>query len=68
MDLEQIKYILQSTFLDQIEIQVNRLITYLQYAKPLLSFFIQAPESSDIQLQNSIKEVETRKQYMCIKT
>ena len=68
MDLEQIKYIIQSTFLDQIKMKDNRYITYLQYENPLLFLFIQAPEYLDIQLQNPVKQVETRKQCMCIQT
>ena len=48
--------------------QVNRYITYLQYESPLLSLLIQAPESSDLQLQNPIKHVEIGKQYMHIQT
>ena len=66
VDLEQIKYIIHPTFLDQIKTQVNRYITYLQYANPLLSFFIQAPDPSDLQLQNPVEHVETSKQYMRI--
>ena len=46
--------------------QVNRYITYLQYANPLLSLLIQALEPLDIQLQNLVKHVETSKQYMRI--
>ena len=34
--------------------QVNRLIAYLQYENHLLSFLIQDPESSDLQLQNLV--------------
>ena len=48
MDLEQIKYIIQPTFLDQMEMQSNEYITYLKYVDPLLSLLIQALESSDL--------------------
>ena len=40
----------------------------MQYANPLLSLLIQAPESSDLQLQNAVKQVETIKQHMRIQT
>ena len=66
VDLEQIKYTIQYTFLDQIEMQVKRYITYLRSANPILSLLIQAPESSDLQLQNLAKKVEIGKQYMYI--
>ena len=66
MDLEQIKYRIQPTFLDQMEMQNNGYITYLKYADPLLSLLIQALESSDVQLQKPVKQLETRKQHMCI--
>ena len=48
VDLEQIKYTIQPTFLDQLEIKVNIYITYLQYENPLISLLIQAPESLDL--------------------
>ena len=66
VDLEQIKYIIQSTFLEQIEMQGNRYITYLRPANHLLSLLIQAPEPSNLELQNPVEQVETSKQYMCI--
>ena len=68
VDLEQIKYIIQSTFQDQMEMQSSGYITYLKYPDPLLSLLIQAPKSSYLQLQNPVKNVETRKQHMCIQT
>ena len=52
LDIEQIKYIIQSTFLDQIEMQANIYITYMMSANPILSLLIQAPEPSDPELQN----------------
>ena len=48
--------------------QVNRWITYLKYADPLLSLLIQAPESLDLQLKNPVKQVETSKYHMRIQT
>ena len=68
VDLEQIKYTIKSTFLDQTEMQVNKYITYLQYANPLLSLLIQAWEPSDFLLQNPVEKVEIDKQYMRIQT
>ena len=68
VDLEKIKYRIESTFLDQTEMQRNIYITYLKYADPLFSLLIEAPKSSDLQLQNTVKQVETRKQHMCIQT
>ena len=66
VDLEQIKYKIQPTFLNYMEMQVNRSITYLIFANPLLSLLIQAPEPSNIELQNPVEKVETSKQYLCI--
>ena len=66
VDLEQIKYIIQSNFLDQIEMQVHICITYLRFANHLLSLLIQALEPLDLELQNPIEQVEARKHYMCI--
>ena len=68
MDLEKIKYKIQPTFPDRMETQSNGYITYLKYADPLLSLLIQAPEASDLQLQNPIKQVETNKQHTRIQT
>ena len=43
--------------------QVNRYITYMKYANPLLSLLIQDPKPSDLELQNPVEKMETRKQY-----
>ena len=68
MDLEKIKYIVQSAFLDQSEMQVNQIYHLPKICNPLLSLLIQYPNSSDIQLQNHVEKVETSKQYMHIQT